>query len=93
MTTTATPQRVVVDFVAPIESGDFDSGFGDVTITEVPALDALDDYHPALFAWDRLMDEARAEVAPEVARLLNEAINRRLPWTWEGDKPPVIAAD
>jgi hypothetical protein len=30
-----------------------------------------------------MIDEAIAEVAPDVARLLEAAIQRRLPWTWE----------
>jgi hypothetical protein len=39
--------------------------------------------HPALIAWDKVVDAAVREVAPEAARLLQAAIERRLPWTYE----------
>ena len=35
------------------------------------------------WAWDRLLDEVIAEVAPTVATMLEQAIAKRLPWTWE----------
>lgn len=40
----------------------------------------------ALRAWGKLRDEAVAEILPDVARMLTEAINRRLPWTWEPER-------
>lgn len=36
---------------------------------------------PELFAWDRLVDEAIAEVAPAVAAMLQAAVDKRLPWS------------
>ena len=47
-------------------------------------IDALPDKHPAIDAWMDMRDEAIEEIAPAVARLVDEAIQRRLPWTWEG---------
>lgn len=40
----------------------------------------------ALRAWDALKNAAAEEIAPDVARMLTEAINRRLPWTWEPER-------
>ena len=35
-------------------------------------------------AWERaVVDEAVAEIAPAVAAMLEQAIAKRLPWTWE----------
>jgi len=45
-----------------------------------------DEEHPALLAFERMVDAATAEIALDVARLLTEAINRRLPWTWEPER-------
>ncbi len=45
-----------------------------------------DEEHPALFAFERMVDAAVAEIAPDVARLLSEALDRRLPWTWEPER-------
>ena len=42
-----------------------------------------DDGHPGVMAFDRIVDDAAAEIAPQVAALLTEAIRRRLPWTWQ----------
>lgn len=70
-----------------------------VTVESIPAQDAdpssladalffdglpdLPDSHPAVDAWEKLMNEVIEEVRPEVARLFTEAVERRLPWTWE----------
>lgn len=40
----------------------------------------------ALRAWDAVKTEAADEILPDVARMLTEAINRRLPWTWEPER-------
>jgi hypothetical protein len=37
----------------------------------------------ALREWDQLKTEATDEILLDVARMLTEAIARRLPWTWE----------
>jgi hypothetical protein len=42
--------------------------------------------HPGMMAWEKAVDEAAAEIAPQVAELLHEAISRRLPWTWEPER-------
>ncbi len=41
------------------------------------------DDHPAAIAWERTVDEAIAEIGPQVRDLLYDALQRRLPWTWE----------
>jgi hypothetical protein len=33
-------------------------------------------------AWERVVDEAIAEISPQVRNLLYQALERRLPWTW-----------
>lgn len=49
-----------------------------------PVFDSIaDDEHPSFGAWDELLDEVFEEVHPKIADLFYEAINRRLPWTWE----------
>lgn len=42
--------------------------------------------HPAIVAWDAMLDEVMREVHPKIADLFYEAINRRLPWTWEPER-------
>jgi hypothetical protein len=42
----------------------------------------LYDDHPAILAWERVVDEAMAEINPQIRDLLAEALERRLPWTW-----------
>jgi hypothetical protein len=42
--------------------------------------------HPAVAAWERVVDEAMAEIAPQMRDLLIAALERRLPWTWEPDR-------
>ncbi len=39
--------------------------------------------HPGVVAWERMIDEVAAELVPQVADMLTEAIRRRLPWSWE----------
>lgn len=39
----------------------------------------------AAIAWDRVVDEAIAEIGPQVGDLLYAALQRRLPWTWDPD--------
>jgi hypothetical protein len=41
-----------------------------------------DDANAAGIAWDRVVDEAIAEISPQVRDLLYAALARRLPWTW-----------
>jgi len=40
----------------------------------------------ALLAWSKVKEAATDEILLDVARLLTEAINRRLPWTWEPER-------
>ena len=42
--------------------------------------------HPAIVAWDAMMEEVFAELHPKIADLFYEAIQRRLPWTWEPER-------
>jgi len=42
--------------------------------------------HPALLAWDRLVNEAVDDVAPTAARMLTDAIRARLPWEWRENR-------
>lgn len=46
----------------------------------------INDSHPAIAAWDELLDEVMAEVHPKIADLFHEAISKRLPWTWEPER-------
>ena len=49
------------------------------------AIEALHDEHPAYHAWnDMKYKDVVAEVMPEVVRLVASAIERRLPWTFDG---------
>ena len=40
----------------------------------------------ALRAWCAYKEAATDEILPVVSRMLTEAINRRLPWTWEPER-------
>jgi hypothetical protein len=40
----------------------------------------------ALRAWDDVKAAATDEILLDVARMLTDAINRRLPWTWEPER-------
>jgi hypothetical protein len=42
----------------------------------------LGDDHPAILAWERVVDEVMAEINPQIRDLLAAALERRLPWTW-----------
>ncbi len=80
--------HIVVDEVADIDPNDdlFGYGLADaVYVAPIPAIDRLPLDHPARFAWDRLEDEVRAEVGPQIASLVTDAFRRRMPWTWEDD--------
>jgi hypothetical protein len=46
----------------------------------------LGDDHPAILAWERVVDEAMAEINLQVRDLLCKALERRLPWTWEPER-------
>jgi hypothetical protein len=77
---------VVVADVPAIDPTDemFEYGLADaVYVALITELDCLPLDHPARFAWDRLEDEIRAEVGPQIATLVTEAFRRRLPWTWQ----------
>ena len=51
------------------------------------AVGPLEPSDRAMWAFEHeAVDAAIAEVAPDVARLLTEALNRRLPWTWEPER-------
>lgn len=45
--------------------------------------DVTKDY--AGVAWDRFVDKALEDAAPEIAEFLQRVIEKRLPWTWEGE--------
>lgn len=80
----ATDRRIVVTSVRELTAADVER---DLPYIDTPDFNTIpEDEHPAFFAWDLLIDEVRAEVAPELARLMTEAINRRLPWTWEPER-------
>jgi hypothetical protein len=49
----------------------------------------LPDDHPGIIAWERVVDEAIVEIGPQVRDLLCQALERRLPWTWEPDNGAV----
>lgn len=50
-------------------------------------LDAANDAFDTYYAdWNRLVDDVAAELAPQVARLLEAAIARRLPWSNHADR-------
>ena len=52
-----------------------------------PAFGQLPDDHPAELAWERdVVDAASREIIGQVRDLLVEAIERRLPWTWEQER-------
>ncbi len=43
--------------------------------------------HPAMLAYESLVvDAAIADIAPTVARMLQDAMAKRLPWTWERER-------
>lgn len=83
--TTQAPERVTVETVPDIDptSQTFKFGLADATFVVIQALDTLPENHPSAFAWDALMDDVLAEVGPDVAKLVDQAVRRRLPWTWE----------
>ena len=84
MATTWTRERVTISSVERVDLEDIQGGLDEATCGILVDLDLLPDGHPASIAWDRdVLDAAAAEVREEVARLLREAIERRLPWTWE----------
>ncbi len=57
------------------------------------AVGPLEPSDRAMWAFEReAVDTAILEIGPRVADLLTAAVNRRLPWTWEPGKPPVIDA-
>lgn len=92
MATVTTPIRVDVVDDVDIANEHYRFSLSDAVQVSVPVLDAVMDAtdpdgaeHPAVSAWDELTDEIVDELAPKVARLINEAYQRRLPWTWEGD--------
>jgi hypothetical protein len=73
----------------PAISGDEDAmqqlreGLGNAVAFVIPA--ELEDViqGKAGWAWDRLLDDVIAEMAPNVAKQLELAIQRRLPWTYD----------
>ena len=90
-TTTATPERVTVTRIGrddwdgeEVASGQHVS-FGALGFFR-PTFDELPDYHPALEEWDKMLDEVFEELHPRIADLFDEAINRRLPWTWDPER-------
>lgn len=56
---------------------------------ENPGLADLSQYdrERASFVWEQaVVDEAIAEISPVVAAMLEAAIAKRLPWTWEPER-------
>jgi hypothetical protein len=82
--TTMTP--ITVTGLHGIDLEDVERGLRDATsgIVAEP-LEGLPDDHPAGIAFDRdVLDAAVHEVRREVAQLLLDAVERRLPWEWPG---------
>jgi hypothetical protein len=89
MATTTTYPPVTIERVPPVDPDTeaFRFGFSDAAfVSDIPELNALRDDHPAGLAWDALMDEVLVEIGPDVARMITEAVARRLPWTWEPER-------
>jgi hypothetical protein len=91
MSTILSPIRVTR---APdIDVEELRDGLSSASSGACPELDVLRDEwaaehadrgdHPALFAWDKVVDAAIAEITPDVAKMLQAAIERRLPWTYQ----------
>ncbi len=51
---------------------------------DLPSIEDGTDYVGV--AWDRYVDKALEEAAPEIAEVLQRVIERRLPWTWEPER-------
>lgn len=92
--TTATPIRVTAEDAPDTRSSEEHMRYlvqGLSEATQWPetvrlAARPVDSQHPAVFAWEALCDEVAAELAPQVAELLDAAIAKRLPWTWEPER-------
>ncbi len=90
--TTATPQRLTVSALPDIAANadamkQLRDGLGNAAAEAGPVeFKPMPTEHPSFWVWDRMVDAAIAEIAPDVARMLSEAINRRLPWTWEPER-------
>jgi hypothetical protein len=92
--TTATPIRVTADDAPVTRASEEHMDYlvtGLIEATQWPEAVRLaglpvDSQHPAVFAWEALCAEVAAELAPQVAELLDAAIRRRLPWTWEPER-------
>ena len=91
MTTILTPVRVtaedIPDVLAEADAEylrqGLEAAFANGAILKLEdAVRQVDD-HPALMAFDAVLEDASAEVAGQCATLMREAIRRRLPWTWE----------
>ena len=94
MSTTTTPVRV--DSLPPIAGHEYSidcirHGMGDA-VADLDTGHSFDGKynhepeHPALWAWQAVIDEAIAEIQVEVAGMLDAAIAKRLPWTWEPER-------
>lgn len=88
MATTTTP--IVVDRAPATKPKDVSAYELDCALSEAnvwpDAIDALPDGHPAIRAWEDMRDEVIEEVTVDLARAFDEALQRRLPWTWgEGE--------
>ena len=46
----------------------------------------VDSEDPAVFQWERMVNEAIAEIAPYVGGMLEQAIAKRLPWQSEPER-------
>lgn len=84
MTTTTRP--VTIDSIPAIDTDSDQFRFGMTDGLFFDAMPEVPDGHPAVAAWERVMDETLAEVGPEIARVFTEAVERRLPWTWEPER-------
>lgn len=89
---TATPERVSVEQLSlALDEYAWDELRSNLQSASaawpVGRLEDLDEEHPALMAWEKqVVDSAIEEIMPAVADLLHEAINKRLPWTWEPER-------
>lgn len=99
MTTTATPDRVVIESFPSV--ADDAEARDNVREGLLEALSNLSAYHPVIDAlyeekpgiepavirpWSDTYHEAVDEILPDVIRRLDQTIAKRLPWTWtEGE--------
>lgn len=76
--------RITPDEIGPDDLGDVTAGISEIVgLVGDKYVRDLRDGHPAVEAWDALLEEAKEEIAPQVEALILAAIRKRLPWSWE----------